>query len=168
MLRALCGLGLLAAALAAQSISSPPVRSDWTTFGYDMQRTGWNRAERSLSVANVGQLRRAWKTVLPNTAHVLAGLSAPLVITTADRELVIVAGSDDHVFALDAATGERVWQADFTTSAQPGAPADWLCPNALNATPVIDPAGSRLFAIAADGRLYTLGLTDGRIVAPGI
>jgi cyclophilin family peptidyl-prolyl cis-trans isomerase/outer membrane protein assembly factor BamB len=150
----------------ARSAPAPAGHSDWLTFGYDSQRTGWNRAERTLSPASVGRLRREWKTVLPNTAHVLAGLAAPLVVTTADRELVIVGGSDDHVFALDAATGERVWQADFTSTAQPDAPADWLCPNALNATPVVDKAGSRVFAIASDGRLYTLGLGDGRVLMP--
>jgi outer membrane protein assembly factor BamB len=168
MSRAICVLALLVGTLSAQSASPRAGRSDWTTFGYDIQRTGWNRAEHSLSPGNVGRMRREWKTVLPNTAHVLAGLSAPLVATTADRELVIVAGSDDHVFALDAASGERVWQADFTTSAQPGAAADWLCPNALNATPVIDAARSRVFAIASDGRLYTLGLADGQVLVPAV
>jgi outer membrane protein assembly factor BamB len=168
MLRTLCALAGLVGALAAQTALPPAGRSDWITFGYDAQRTGWNRAERTLSPANVGQMRREWKTVLPNTAHVLAGLSAPLVVTTVDRELVIVAGSDDHVFGLDAATGERLWQADFTSSAQPDAPSDWLCPNALNATPVIDPARSRLFVIASDGRLYTLGLRDGHELAPAV
>ena len=168
MLRALCGLVLLTGTLSAQSGAPAPARSDWTTFGYDIQRTGWNRAERTLSPANVGQLRRVWKTELPNLAHVLAGLSAPLVVTTPARELVIVGGSDDHVFALDAASGERVWQADFETNAQPDAPSDWLCPNALNATPVVDAARSRVFAVAADGRLHTLGVTDGRVLAPPV
>ncbi len=168
MWRAGCLLALLLGALGARSVSSPPGRSDWITFGYDIQRTGWNRAERALSPGTVGQMRRVWKTVLPNAAHVLAGLSAPLVATIAGRELVIVAGSDDHAFALDAATGERVWQTDFTSSAQPAAPADWLCPNALNATPVIDVARSRLFVIASDGRLYTLGLADGQVLMPPV
>jgi outer membrane protein assembly factor BamB len=168
MLRSLCGLVLLTSALGAQSGSPPPGRSDWTTFGYDSQRTGWNRAERTLSRDTVAHLRREWKTVLPNFPHVLAGLSAPLVVTTVERELVIVGGSDDHLFALDAATGARVWQADFDTNAQPDAPSDWLCPNALNATPVIDPARSRVFAVAADGRLHTLAVTDGRVLAPPV
>ena len=112
-------------------------------------------------------MRRLWKTVLPNTPHVLAGLSAPLVVNHAGRDLVVVAGSDNHVFALDAATGERIWQADFTTEAKPGAPDDWLCPNALTATPVIDKARGRVFAVASDGRLYTLALDDGRVMVPG-
>ena len=97
MWRAGCLLALLLGALGARSVSSPPGRSDWITFGYDIQRTGWNRAERALSPGTVGQMRRVWKTVLPNAAHVLAGLSAPLVATTTARELVIIAGSDDHL-----------------------------------------------------------------------
>ena len=39
-------------------------------------------------------MRRLWKTVLPNTPHVLAGLSARLVVNHAGRDLVVVAGSD--------------------------------------------------------------------------
>ena len=107
--RRFCAVVLFVSVVSAQSTSVPPDRSDWLTFGYDVQRTGWNRAERTLSPANVGQMRREWKTVLPNRAHGVAGLSAPLVVTTPSRELVIVAGSDDHVFALEAATGARVW-----------------------------------------------------------
>jgi outer membrane protein assembly factor BamB len=154
--------GVLASAQSGEQIS------EWATYGYDTGRTGWNRAERSLSPTNVGQMRRLWKTTVPNTAHVLAGLAAPLVVRHGGRELVIVAGSDNHVFALDAATGERIWQADFTTDAKPLAADDWLCPNALTATPVIDKARSRVFAVASDGRLYGLALDDGRVLVPGV
>ncbi len=74
--------------LAAQS---PSGSSEWTTFGYDAGHTGWNRADQALSAGNLGQMRRLWKTVLPNTPHVLAGLSAPLVVNRASRDLVVVA-----------------------------------------------------------------------------
>ncbi len=77
--------------LAAQS---PSGSSEWTTFGYDAGHTGWNRADQALSAGNLGQMRRLWKTVLPNTPHVLAGLSARLVVNHAGRDLVVVAGSD--------------------------------------------------------------------------
>src|SRR3954471_19056449 len=100
----------IAALLSLIAAQSPTRTSEWVTSAYDAQRTGWNRAETSLSAENVGQMRRLWKTVLPNRPHVLAGLAPPLVVRDGDRDLVIVAGSDDHVFALDAATGERVWQ----------------------------------------------------------
>jgi hypothetical protein len=106
--------------------------------------------------------------MLPNTPHVLAGLTPAVIVTRGDRQLVIVGGSDNHIFALDADTGERVWQADFTTDAKPSAPDDWLCPNGLTATPVIDKARSRAFAVASDGRLYALSLDDGRVLLSGV
>jgi outer membrane protein assembly factor BamB/cytochrome c5 len=158
-------LSVLVPALVAQLPTEP---SEWTTAAYDLQRTGWNRAEQTLSPENVSQMRRVWKTVLPNTPHVLAGLMAPLVVTHAGRQLVIIGGSDNHVFALDAATGERVWQVDFTMEAKPNTPDDWLCPNALTATPVIDKARARVFAVASDGRLYAVSLDDGRVLLAGV
>jgi outer membrane protein assembly factor BamB len=157
--------GVCVAATAGQSADG---RSQWTSAAYDLQRTGWNRAEQTLSAANVSGLRRVWKTVLPNTPHVLAGLTPPLVVNHGGRQLVIVGGSDNHVFALDAETGERVWQADFVTEAKPSAADDWLCPNGLTATPVIDTVRSRVFAVASDGRLYALSLEDGRVLLGGV
>jgi hypothetical protein len=71
--------------VSALAAESPSQRSEWTTSAYDIQRTGWNRAEQALSPANIGQLRRVWKTLLPNTTHVLAGLSAPLVVNHGGR-----------------------------------------------------------------------------------
>jgi hypothetical protein len=59
---------VLVSGLMAQSAQEP---SEWTTAGYDLQRTGWNRGEQALSPQNVGGMRRLWKTVLPNTPHVL-------------------------------------------------------------------------------------------------
>jgi outer membrane protein assembly factor BamB len=142
--------GVVLVTLIAQSTNDP---SEWTTAGYDMQRTGWNRAERTLS---------------PDNAPLLAGLTPALVANHHGRQLVIVGGSDNHVFALDATTGERVWQVDFTTDAKPIAPDEWLCPNALTATPVIDTARARVFVAASDGRLYVLSLEDGRMLLPGV
>src|SRR5919112_1256717 len=92
--RVACVLALVSAS-SAQSPSGP---SEWTTFGYDTARTGWNRAEQSLSAANLGQVRRLWKTVLPNTPHVLAGLAAPLVVNHGGRDLVVVAGGGQPPF----------------------------------------------------------------------
>jgi outer membrane protein assembly factor BamB len=166
--RSLIQLLFTSVLLGAMAGQSADQRSEWISAGYDVQRTGWNRAEQTLSPANVSGMRRLWKTVLPNTPHVLAGLTPPLVVNRGDKQLVIVGGSDNHVFALDAETGERVWQADFTTDAKPSAPDDWLCPNGLTATPVIDTARSRVFAVASDGRLYGLALDDGRVLLPGV
>ena len=61
-----CGLaaGLSVAVAAAQSSSTAATASsDWLTWGYDQERTLWNRAENVLDKNNVGQLALKWKTV---------------------------------------------------------------------------------------------------------
>ncbi|HZR32095.1 MAG TPA: c-type cytochrome [Terriglobales bacterium] len=145
----------------------------WLTYGHDLQRSGFTPEERAFSPANVSQLGLIWKTVVPNQPLSMNGLTAPLVVRGVktpggNKNLVIVAGSSDHMFALDAETGELVWKTEVAgEDPRPGA-STWLCPYSLNATPVIDPARSRVFVIASDGRLHTLALADGSVLIPPI
>ncbi len=143
----------------------------WTTFGHDPQRSGFASDEHAFSPTNVSALGLEWKTVVPNEPLFLNGLTAPLVVrgvTTAagTGNLVIVAGSSDHIFALDAETGALVWKSDFSANQARPEGGDWLCPYALNDTPVIDSARARLFVIARDGRLHTLALSNGQAAMP--
>ena len=57
--------------------------SDWLTWGYDQERTGWNRSETVLTKDNVSQLKLKWTTLLstPPREMVLSTLTAPLVAT---------------------------------------------------------------------------------------
>src|ERR1700677_1536996 len=105
---------LFAQATLAQDL--PPAR-DWTTWGYDQERTGWNRGETSLTIHNVSGLRLLWSTQLstPPKGVVLSTLTAPLVaegVSTAQgaKNLLFLLGADDTVFALDADTGKVLWQ----------------------------------------------------------
>lgn len=143
----------------------------WITFSHDPQRSGFSDDEHAFSVSNVSQLGLEWKTVVPNEPLFLNGLTAPLVVRgvktgDAQKNLVIVAGSSDHVFALDAETGELAWSRDLTLRQPRPQDGGWLCPYALNATPVIDPDKARVFVIGSDGRLNTLDLADGHPSIP--
>lgn len=143
----------------------------WLTYSHDPQRSGVATDEHAFTPANVAQMGLVWKTVVPNQPLVLNGLTAPLVVRgvvtpSGRRNLVLVAGSSNHVFALDADSGEMVWKFDAPAEAKPSDPPDWLCPNALNATPVIDPGKARVFVITSDGRLLTLALADGHALMP--
>jgi Cytochrome C oxidase, cbb3-type, subunit III/PQQ-like domain len=143
----------------------------WITYGHDPQRSGFAADENAFSVANVSGLGLEWKTVVPNEPLFLNGLTAPLLVRSVktalgEKSLVIVAGSSDHVFALYADTGELAWKQDLAINQPRPQDGGWLCPNALNATPVIDPAKARVFVVASDGRLNTLDLADGHAVIP--
>ncbi len=143
----------------------------WTTFGHDPQRSGVASDEHAFSLANVSSLGLVWKTVVPNEPLYLNGLTAPLMVrgvktAAGTKDLVIVAASSDHIFALDAGTGELAWKVDFTANQARPDGGGWLCPMALNATPVIDTNQERVFVIAGDGRLYTLALADGHPLIP--
>jgi len=158
-------LSLLAEPASAQSTA--PAR-DWTTWGYDQQRTGWNRGETTLTKDNVSRLRVLWKTQLSTPAKdiVLSTLTAPLVaegvkMARGTKNLVFLLGADDTVFALDADTGKVLWQKSFPNPLAPARPATWLCSNTVNDTPVIDKPRSILFLITSDGKLRGLNLRDG-------
>ena len=52
-----------AAAILAAIAGAPALAgTDWTTFGFDNQRTGYNPHEAAIDTGNVGKLRRLWAT----------------------------------------------------------------------------------------------------------
>jgi outer membrane protein assembly factor BamB len=141
---------------------------DWPTFGHDAQRSGWAPEETALTPQSAAQLELKWKVQMKNAPRSLTALTAPVVASNVDtakgrRTVVYVAGSSDHVFALDAASGDLLWSHTFETHALPKDETMWLCPNNLNATPVIDKHTATLYAIASDGKLWGLDLARGTV-----
>src|SRR5579859_3954903 len=156
---------LLARSLPAQSIAAS---RDWTTWGYDQERTGWNKGETSLSNNNVSRMRLLWNTQLstPPQGVVLSTLTAPLVVEgvrtpQGPMNLLFLLGADDTMFALDAGTGKVFWQKTFANPEKPIWVATWLCSNTVNDTPVIDKQNGIIFFITSDGKLRALNLSDG-------
>ncbi len=143
--------------------------ANWTTFGGDPERSGWAKEETTLSRENVGQLKLLWSKKLENPVRELTALTAPVVLGNLYTQkglldIVLVGGSSDKVFALDGDTGSIVWSKEFHTEQKPKQKPDWLCPNALNDTPAIDPATKTAYVIAADGTLYSLQVVNGEEV----
>src|SRR5260370_7241566 len=140
--------------------------ADWPTFGHDPQRTGWANEESVLSRENVSTLELKWKATVKNEFRMLSALTVPVVAVGVPtlkgvRNVVYVAGSADHVFALDAETGEILWTRSFKSYVVPknsGYQGTFLCPNGITATPTIDRSTAILYVIAADGALFSLAL----------
>jgi len=144
------------------------LQADWLTFNHDPQRSGWAAEEHRLNAQNVKDLALAWSIPLENQSLALNALTAPLVahdvVTPAGvKTLVYVAGSSNLLFAVDAAQGKLVWQRTFQSFVNAKGEPFFLCPNAINATPVIDRRQNLIFAIAQDGRLFGLDLGTGSI-----
>jgi hypothetical protein len=158
--------------------ATPPVvtvaTNEWLTWGYDQERTLWNRAENVLNKSNVGQMTLKWKTQIPSAPReeVLSTLTAPLVATvnTPQGEVtrVFTVASDNTVYALDAETGKLSWQRPFPYTETPidlisGKPVkpDYRCPGTQNATPVIDKEAGIIYVSTNDGKLRGLSLVNG-------
>ena len=146
----------------------PPATNEWLTWGYDQERTGWNRAETSLGPKNVGKLKQLWSTQLqvPVDQYVLSTMTAPTVAAgvatpSGPKDLLFILGANDTLFAVDANTGQQLWSKSFPNPAAPKKPKEWLCPGTVNDTPTIDKARGVIFFITGDGKLRGLNLADG-------
>src|SRR5271169_787407 len=119
-------------------------QSEWLTWGHDPERTGSNPDEKILNKDNVRQLEVKWTAQISTTPkeYVLSTMTAPVVATLNTPQgpaaRVFVVGSDNTVFAIDAATGKIVWQKANKNTMKEPKQGDYRCPNSQNATPVID------------------------------
>ncbi len=167
------------ALLALALTSSLTLRADWPTFGGDPQRTGWNRSEDTFTPKNAKDIGLQWKIKLGNQDRELNSLTPPVVmegvLTLGGlKEYVIVGGASDTLFAIDADTGKLVWKKQFAIDQTklPKQDVNWLCPNALNATPVVNHwedhylPNNTVFALASDGKLHSLKANDGEDAVP--
>ena len=152
--------------------------ADWLTDGGDSKRTAWQRDETIFTAANVSRTKLLWKLKLDNEPRQMHSLFPPLIagrVNTADgpKQIALVAGVSDNLFAIDVEKGELLWTKQFESNWKPsreGRGPSVLCPGGLTATPVIGPAGTpgkyTVYVAAWDGMLHRLNLADGEDIAP--
>jgi outer membrane protein assembly factor BamB len=160
--------------ILAIAVGCSVAAASWLTFGGDAQRSGWAKDEKSITKENVKTLQVDWKIKFDNQAKELNALTAPVIIEPVytnhgAEEYVIVGGSSDNLYAVNAETGKIVWQKHFTNGA--AAPTGFMaegyyfCPNALNDTPVIGrepfPMSPTVYVISIDGKLHALNIVNG-------
>jgi outer membrane protein assembly factor BamB len=161
----------------AQRAKVEGAEADWLTDGGDPQRTAWQKNEHILNVSNVKGMQLLWKYKTDNEPREMHALFPPLIVgrvltAAGPKQVAIVAGISDNIYAIDVATGALLWKHHFDTtfSPPPGVSFGTLCPGGQLATPVIGPGktpGSYIiYAAAWDGRLHQLDVATGRAVAP--
>src|SRR5439155_1306963 len=161
--------------------------ADWLTDGGDNQRTGWQRNETILTKRNVKNLKILWKIQTGNQVRALHSLMPVLIIgrlstSNGPREVGIVNGISDNLYAFDVESGTILWQKHWTytqPAAGGGPPASanadpahlgFLRPGGSSDTPVIGPPDAQgrraVYFVTGDGILHTLNAADGADLEP--
>lgn len=168
--------------------------AEWLTDGKDKQRSGWQQDEHNLTTSNVGNMTLLWKVKTGNEARALHALMPALIaanVTTpaGPKQIVLVSGISDNLYAMDAADGTLLWKKhyDYTNTQQgfqppPGMPPimggktpatlNFLEPGGSSDTPVIgDPqqdAKRPVYFVDGGGVLHILNLADGADLKPPV
>jgi hypothetical protein len=148
-------------------------------FGGNPQHDGWARDETILNKDNVKSIKVVWKVHIDSALREMNALTAPVVaenVLTAQghKEIVVVAGASDTLDAVDVDSGKLLWHKQFTAEGTPKQQPRWLCPNSLNATPIIQMGGGTtsrdrtVLAIASDGKLHSLNIVNGEDRKPPV
>src|SRR5947209_9298729 len=106
---------------------------DWSSFGNDAQRTGWEKSDIRITKENVKDFQLVLKRKLENkqtlTPPVVIGL---LISYRGFKELAFVAGSSDNMWAIDADMDRIFWKKHFEYSSDKLKPAaSAVCPGGL-------------------------------------
>ena len=152
------------------------VAADWPTDGGSPRRTAWQQDETVLTPTSVKDMKLIWKLKFDNQPREMHSLFPPLIAdhvrtTAGEKQIAVVAGVSDNLYAVDVEAGTVLWQKHFTfTSNKPlGGHPGTLCPGGLTATPVLGPqnaSGSRtIYVVSWDGMLHQLNMADGEEVA---
>jgi glucose dehydrogenase len=107
-------IGVLIRALAilfctlAHPAAPANAQADWTTFAFDMQRTGFNPHESILGPQTVSNLHLLWSVDLGGAVTAQATLLSNVETSTGTKAIVYVSTLLGDVFALNAADGAVV------------------------------------------------------------
>src|SRR3954451_21113232 len=152
---------VVATAVALVAVAAPTARAgtDWTTFGFDAQCTGFNPQEKTLGTGNVDKLKEAWTADLGGPS-LTEQTGATGVALEGGRDLVYAGTLKGDLLAVDRLTGRQVWRthlASLKTSCDdfPGGAVGVLRP------PPPAPPRRAVYAAAADGKLHALDEATG-------
>ncbi len=139
---------------------SDPQNTDWDSFGFDLQRTGYNPYETIVGVKNVGSLQEVWRFKVggmmvhePVYAFGVRVAKAPTNI--------LYAGSNvgATMYAINAQSGELVWK--LKVAQRPYSCAGNKGLFAIGETPAIDRAKHLIYFSDGYNHVHALHLSTG-------
>jgi outer membrane protein assembly factor BamB len=143
---------------------------EWATHSGDPQRTAWQRNEARIGKDRIKEFKLLWKLKLDNETRALHSLTTPLIVGAQYRDLAVIGGTQDNLYALDADLGRLLWTKHFEYNSKTPRNENptWLCPGGLLATPVLAGTGRNriIYTVSSDGNLHRLSLLDGEELGP--
>src|SRR5262249_39443337 len=119
-----------AAGSPAGQAAAEPRTTDWLTYSYDGERTGWARGETKITKGSAGQLQLHWRLqtdTTPNPINRYSTLTDPIVVNnvpTRDgpKKTVFVGSRDNSLYAIDAEKGAVLWKRAYPNTSTPPIP----------------------------------------------
>ncbi|MGD8871429.1 MAG: PQQ-dependent dehydrogenase, methanol/ethanol family [Gemmatimonadota bacterium] len=142
----------LAVAQVDEAMLTMPPDAEWLTYGRDYAETHYSPLD-GITAQNVDRLDVAWSWDIPKSG---ARLEATPIVSDG---VLYATGAYSFVFALDARTGEKLWQWDPGIAQGPGQPS--FCCGAVNRGVAI--YGDKVFVGLLDGRLVALNKDTGAV-----
>ena len=152
----------LAAMLSLMAVPVAQAQTDWTTFGFSAQRTGYNPNETMLSQGNAPGLHLLWSKPVHGPMLTQPTLLSGVGKGSYMRDLLYVGTLYGDMYGFDAATGAQVWHT-VLPAVQTNC-SDFSAANGnagVIGTPTIDRPNGRMFVVAGDGKLHALSISNG-------
>ncbi|MGH9722153.1 MAG: PQQ-binding-like beta-propeller repeat protein, partial [Bryobacteraceae bacterium] len=113
--------------------------TDWTSAGYDAQRSSWVRSDAKISMSSMekpGGFKFLWKLKFNSDPKQVNALTPPVLLDfyigyRGFRALGFVGGRSDSVFGVDTDLGRLEWQKRISTA--PPAQSTGNCPGGMTA-----------------------------------
>lgn len=140
---------------------TPTPGVDWWTMGFDVQRTGYNPSEKTISAANAPWLHALWAT-----PYSLAGgeigepvYASNVAIGSQFENVLYAASGTGLVAAIDADTGKQIWTKQLGT-------VQYMCGTGTytfgsNGAPVFDRSTNRLYVGDGQAQVHALDMRTG-------
>src|SRR4051812_23348528 len=153
---------LLMIILSLTVFASQAGNLDWPTFGFNVQRTGENPFESTITASTVAGLQMHWSFDLGAVTVMQPVLAAGVIVGGLPKDLIYIGSEHGDLYAIDAITGALVWTRNLGSQLTgcPDMPGNIF---GVSGSPFIDHLNGRMFVVGGDGNMYALDLATGAI-----
>ncbi len=83
---------------------------DWSTYGFDAERSGYNPSETTIGVGNVGGLHVKWSVNLGAVMIAQPVEATGVLVNGSSKDVVYIGTEHGDFYALNAADGSTIWK----------------------------------------------------------